>query len=94
MKKIFTIAIACTLIGCASTGKVMDTWIGHEEGELISTWGAPSNTLALEDRTVHTWNSQFDLALFGAHPQTYHCARTFTIQNGRVVTWAYQGAGC
>lgn len=30
--------------GCTSTRKVMDSWMGHHESELIQQWGAPSRT--------------------------------------------------
>ena len=32
--------------GCTSTRKVMDSWMGHHESELIQQWGAPSRTTA------------------------------------------------
>jgi len=41
MKKILLILLCLMLTGCASTGKIMESWIGHQKSEIINSWGPP-----------------------------------------------------
>jgi starvation-inducible outer membrane lipoprotein len=38
MKKVLIITIALMLAGCAASA--MKTWVGHDEAEVLASWGA------------------------------------------------------
>lgn len=44
--KLFFALISFTLLvqGCASTQKIMDSWLGHHQSDLIASWGPPTRT--------------------------------------------------
>ncbi len=47
-KRMLTIVVAANLlVGCASTN--ITPWVGHNEAELVSSWGVPTSTLELKN---------------------------------------------
>ena len=42
MKKSLVLLLCLGLVGCASTQKIMDSWVGHHQSELIASWGPPT----------------------------------------------------
>jgi len=44
MKKFLILLLCFGLVGCASTQKIMDSWTGHHQSELIASWGPPTRT--------------------------------------------------
>lgn len=50
------IAMLLFIVGCTTPKTVMQSWVGEQESDLISRWGAPDSTVELKDGTkVCTW---------------------------------------
>ena len=46
MKRTWIVFLCLGLMGCASINKAMDSWMGHDKNELITSWGAPQQVLS------------------------------------------------
>lgn len=83
------VAIAAALGGATGclAGK-MNSWMGHRDVELVSTWGAPERETKLSDGgRVMTWVSTYTI---GTTP--FRCEKSFTISAAGVVTsWSAHG---
>jgi len=57
--------------GCATQAKykkVLDTWVGSSELDLIRSWGAPVNTYEAAGRKFIMYSSSYNVALPGNNP--------------------------
>lgn len=90
LSMLLTLLLAITLIGCgASIQKKMQSWVGADESQLLSSWGAPDTSLDTADgKRIHTWKT-----LWNYNGNMYTCRQSFTIDTeGKVEKWSY--AGC
>jgi len=90
----FVFILMINLLGCNTTAKVMKSWVGHSESQLVANWGAPDKTVNLPDGSkVYTWKSTVMNGLTdksGTHEER----KTFTIgSDGIVKSWSYEGGG-
>lgn len=77
------------LIGCGATlQKKMQSWVGSDESQLLSSWGAPNSSLEAGDgKKIHTW-----ITLWNYNGNVYTCRQSFTIDTeGKVERWSYSG---
>jgi hypothetical protein len=83
---LFIEIIMFLFIGCTTPQTVMESWIGHSESELVSSWGAPDSTVELNDKTkVYTWKRLWSDD-YGVHQGR----QSFTIDaNGKIIKWSY-----
>lgn len=88
-KNVFLITklVILLFIGCTTTQSVMDSWLGHDESELISSWGAPDSTFELKDGTkIYTWKR-----VWRNNYGTQEGRQSFTIDsNGKITKWRYE----
>lgn len=94
---------------CATTAKYaekLNTWLGHDVNELITSWGPPSNEYKLPNGNImYTWlwigntlvqsnyNQYLNRTL--TSEVTYWCKTTFTVDRyGRIIQWRYEGNAC
>jgi hypothetical protein len=78
-----------SLAGCGATlQKKMQSWVGSDESQLLSAWGAPDTSLETEDgKRIHTWKTMWNY-----NGSMYTCRQSFTINAERKVEkWAYVG---
>jgi hypothetical protein len=75
--------------GCVSTSELMQSWVGTDESELLSRWGAPDSSAQTNDgRKILTWK-----ILWNDGANIYTCRKSFTIgKDAKVEKWSY--AGC
>ncbi len=79
-KKVCLVIFCCLFVGCATTAKyqsILDTWIGIDEGVLISAWGPPQNYYPLSDEGkviefVRSNNVQMGGHTYTEPQSTYH----------------------
>lgn len=71
-------AMLAPISGCfISAAKVMDSWVGAPEPDLVGKWGAPNRVYRLENgNRVLTY------------VESVRCERSFTVANGRVASWS------
>lgn len=99
----------CVLTSCATTGKygkILDTWIGSDINNLITSWGPPSNEYVMPNgKKMYTWlwvggtrvvaNYNQYLSMVTGGSVTYYCKTTFTVSKlGVVETWRWEGNAC
>jgi len=79
MKYSILFIISCLIfLGCETTLDRMETWLGSEEHELMSSWGAPDRTIESGDKRIHTWDARNGYG-------EIICKKTFTVEsNGRI----------
>ena len=79
MKYSILFIISCLIfLGCETTLSRMETWLGHEEHELMSSWGAPDRTIESGNMKIHTWDNK---NMQGG----VVCTKSFTVKsNGRI----------
>jgi len=75
------------IVGCTTPRAVMRSWVGHQESDLISSWGAPDSMVELKDGTkVYTWKRVWN-DNYGVHQGR----QSFTINaEGKVIKWSYE----
>ncbi len=121
IKKISLVITALlSLSGCATTAnfeKMLSTWVGVSEDNLISRWGTPSRVYATGTTKYLTFDKSatgyvpgtaptYSTTVIGntAYTNTYggtsgyvytkNCSTTFTITNGVVSGWRWEGNAC
>jgi hypothetical protein len=56
MRTILFAAVLVLVVGCATTEKAKQTWVGATYDEVLRTWGPPQRSGKLADGTdIHTW---------------------------------------
>ncbi len=86
MRKIFFV-VAFLLAGCTTTQSVMESWLGHEESQLLAQWGAPDKVYTTSDgKKFVEWVTQY---VEGGSLIT--CRQTFTIEDSEIVAFSHQG---
>jgi len=120
MRQLVFLAVAWIVSGCATTEnyeKILDTWVGSTEGQLVQAWGPPAGFYesgttryltytksrsgyvpgtAPTYQTTIIGNTAYTSSYGGSPGFSYsrHCKTTFTIQNGVISTWRYEGNDC
>ncbi len=91
MKNLTAFLVALALAACSTSTpprttkgyeRVLDTWYGASELELVSSWGEP--------RSVYEVDSSSRLLTF----LNWGCETRFTIKDGTVVNWSFRGTEC
>ena len=98
MKRLFfLITPLALLLGCATTAnyeKTLNTWIGHSESELISSWGPPNNSYTSGDTTSLSFGGTRGIVYTSGMAIPVSCITTFTLKNKVVTNWSWNGNGC
>ena len=73
------------IFGCTTPGAIMQSWVGKQESDLISEWGAPDSVAELKDGTkVLTWKRKWD-------DNKQEGRQSFTINaEGKVTNYSYE----
>lgn len=88
MKDLFWLVVALILCGCATTAnyeKILNSWMGDEEVNLIRKWGPPYQTYESSGRKFLVYGSRSNMYVPGVAPsyQTTVAGNTaFTNQVG------------
>lgn len=120
IKLFITYIFILLLSGCATTAKyekILDSWVGVSEQELIESWGVPDSTYKVGNAKFLSYRYSNQKILYGSPPMyvsNVHkgmiytntvggtsdmvvsdwCKTTFTIENGKVVKWTFNGNSC
>jgi hypothetical protein len=64
----------------------MSSWVGKPMGGMLVMWGAPDNTIKLDDGTsVLTWKKEWYW-----NGYRHECRKSFTVgPDGNIKTWSY-----
>jgi len=71
MRKNLYVAVALTLVGCATTAgyeKILNSWIGADELKLVRSWGPPQQTYESQGRKFLTYASSRNVYVPGMAP--------------------------
>ena len=81
------IALAAGCVTTVTTQSTLQSWVGHSETELVSSWGAPNAAIDTRDgNRILTWD-----AYWGDYGQSL-CRKSVTVDGGgTVVAWSYHG---
>lgn len=91
MRKILTViaaAILCLASGCATSGnyhKRLNNWVGHQEKELLNSWGPPSSSYESEGSKYLSYIRGSNIHIPGTAPSyhtTYFKNNAYTTQYG------------
>lgn len=89
-KQMLFVAILCGCVDVtAEYKKMLETWIGAPEIELIRTWGSPARTYTTNDITYVTF---YDSKLYQL--DQYQCQTTFGIRDNVVFDYSFYGNNC
>jgi hypothetical protein len=82
------VLVAGLALACVSSSSVMQSWVGKSSSELITAWGAPDKTAALDGgASAMTW-----VTVSGNQYGVATCRRTFVADvQGVVRRWSYSG---
>lgn len=120
MKKLLVIFLGFFIVGCATTAnyeKVLSSWVGANEIDLVRAWGAPDNQYETSGTKFLTYQKTDNIYMPGTAPtytttmigNTAHttavggtrpynlmmsCKTTFEVNNGKIVSWRWEGNGC
>jgi hypothetical protein len=85
-------ALAPVLACATSRSDAMESWVGTNEAELLSSWGAPDKSVELHDGSrVHTWVTEWTYYIGGRSRQAT-CRESFTVgAESLVERWSYNG---
>jgi len=69
------------------TRQKMESWVGHQESDLASIWGAPTSAIDTRDgKRILTWESYW-----GQYDRNV-CRKSFTIdKSGKIIRWSSSG---
>lgn len=81
------IVFVVCISGCATTRSVMQSWMGYQESDVVSKWGAPTAAIDTRDgKRILTWESYW-----GQYGQNV-CRKSFTVdESGEIIRWSYSG---
>ena len=100
---------ASVVISCATTAnyeKVLNSWVGSDVNNLLTTWGPPSDVYEMPNGSkMYTWlwvdntrvisNYNSYLNMVTSRTVTYWCKTTFTVNSSSVITnWRWEGNNC
>lgn len=71
MRRIFAITFALVLTGCATQAnyeKILQSWVGTAEQDLIDKWGPPSRVYVASERKYLTYDEASTMILPGQAP--------------------------
>lgn len=121
MKKTVLTLIILACAGCATTAnyeRVLDTWLGGSERDLVASWGIPDGSYQIDaNQKIISYTNSRSAYLPGTAPTyrstligntvyttptggtagqvlQFSCKTDFTIENGQIVRWRYQGNSC
>ena len=85
-QNLICIIVALMIAGCATQAgyeKILDTWLGHAEGELISSWGVPDSVYDAGSKKYLTYQNSRQMTL----PASY----TSNVYGNTIYTRSYGG---
>ena len=88
IRHLFFIAVfVASISGCATTKSGMESWVGHQESDVVSEWGAPTSAIDTRDgKRILTWESYW-----GQYGQNV-CRNSFTRdESGKIIRWSFSG---
>ncbi len=103
------VTITLSINSCATTSKYtakLNTWIGHDVNELITSWGPPSNEYTMPNgNKMYTWlhvggtlvvsNYNYFLRMTLTNAVTYWCKTTFNVDESGIITGGrWEGNSC
>src|SRR4051812_14653998 len=93
MRKLWLLVAVLGMSACVHRlSTEMNKWVGRDENALISTWGAPDRTATLSNGSkVLTWSTPYNSADGEKQVEMTNCVRSFTVAEGRVVSWSARG---
>ena len=80
--------------------KILDSWMGETDSNLISSWGAPSSTYEMSNgnKMLTFINSNSGPTVMIGNmlmPSNWHCKTEFTVNpKNIIVSWRYEGNSC
>ena len=93
--------------GCATTGKYQancESWLNKSDKELIQAWGIPRNSYEIDSSTKMlefifdggtVYNGDYLSMVAGGQERVVNdCRTTFTIKNGSVYAYRFEGRAC
>ena len=95
------IAAALLCAGCSASGPIdsygnkLESWVGADESELVSKWGAPEQTVEADEssRVLTYVFNEFQTGGSGLMKQQT-CRTSFSVKNGVVAEYSYTGNWC
>ncbi|CAK8162450.1 conserved hypothetical protein [Candidatus Xenohaliotis californiensis] len=105
-KIIIMLLVMLTIIGCATTVRYeasLAQWVGKPEDDLLSALGAPNSSYNGSNGARYlTYITNKKKSIFTSASYVFtnssvyeeKCSTTFTIIDGKVVSWSYVGASC
>lgn len=103
LHKLITISLVVFLCGCATRAKyeaILNGWIGASEDELVTKWGAPSQTYTTQKgNKILTYVDKTDETVLLPNGLPYEvsrsCKTTFTVNpSGVIERYAIEGSDC
>jgi hypothetical protein len=89
--------LSLILSGCATTDgykKIVDSWMGGKEENLIAQWGVPASVYQLNATDKVFTYEESSQAIINENVVTYSCRTDFTIRDGIIVNWQFKGNKC
>jgi len=71
--------------------RTMDTWIGVSEDRLLGRWGVPNASYDSNNSRYLTFVQVLPTIFYRGVAFPSQCKTTFTLRDGRVVSWQSQG---
>ena len=100
MRRAIFLLAACALIsGCAtleSYENKLNGWKGFSESQLLLDWGPPTKVEKIDEAhkvLTYNWSGSKKMAL-PADVKGTACLTQFTLENGTVKSWKYEGSDC
>lgn len=85
MKKLLLILIVTFIVGCTTTGSVMDSWVGKNISDVVQSWGSPNNQFSSNGVTTYTWTS-----VWNNQYTVNTCLKSFNVNSsGTVLSYSY-----
>lgn len=84
MKKYILAFVLILLVSCTNTADIMNSWLGSDDTQLMSSWGAPTHVAeARSGGKIYTYRSQVFNSWSGAYQLR---VRSFTVDKDGIIT--------
>jgi len=100
------VALLLVALGCATTKKyerVLQSWVGSTENQLIASWGVPTRTYENGGMKFLEYTRSSGMMMqanynpyvgYQGQAHSKYCTTTFTVNNDRIISWSWQGNTC
>lgn len=96
MKKI--ILLMCVILtSCATEEKYnakLNTWLNSPKEDLVLSWGVPSATYSVNKKTELITYKRSSISSYNGNIYNWNCDTTFTITDGIITNWKWEGNSC